>query len=238
MSNNFFSFKQFTVYQDKCAMKVGTDGVLLGAWADIPKEGRILDVGTGTGLIAMMCAQRSDHVQVDAVEIDPDAAGQAAENCSKLPWSNRIRVVNDSFQSFTEAIDFKYDLIISNPPFFRDSLRPPENTRSWARHDENLSPDVLFHYAFSLINEDSRISLIYPAENIDYLISSAFFSGLYPIRKTFVRPVEGRKFSRCLIEFSSDSSNHCVNSEIAIKTTKNECTESYRDLTRDFYLKF
>ncbi|MDO4780285.1 MAG: methyltransferase, partial [Bacteroides sp.] len=122
MPNPFFKFKQFTVYHDRCAMKVGTDGVLLGSYVSLPSAGRVLDVGTGTGLVAMMIAQRgTSNLKIDAIEIDKDASEQAAENIGKTAWSNRIRVINSDFTEFCPQQ--KYDLIVSNPPYFENSLR-------------------------------------------------------------------------------------------------------------------
>src|SRR5574344_2567439 len=131
MSNSYFRFKQFSVFQERCAMKVGTDGVLLGAWAKVDAANRILDIGTGTGLVALMLAQRSTAM-ITAVEIDEEAAIQAEENFCQSPWANRFEVVNSDITSYeTDAL---FDVIVSNPPYFVDSLQCPDGQRSLARH--------------------------------------------------------------------------------------------------------
>lgn len=221
-------------------MKVGTDGVLLGAWATVPDEGNILDVGSGTGLLALMCAQRSKSAQIEAVEINPAAAMQAEENCRGSNWSHRIRVVNDSFQDFSHAhaTGTKYDLIISNPPFFRDSLKPPADSRSMARHNDKLSADLLLYNAARVLTNSGIVSIIYPAEDIEYLISTAFFYLLYPIRRTFIKPYEGKKNIRCLIEFGQEQGKKCTEDIIAIRSAAGEFSEDYKKLTAAFYLKF
>ena len=157
MSNNYFSFRQFTIHQDQCAMKVGTDGVLLGAWVNVENAQRILDVGTGTGLIALMCAQRSESV-IDAVEVDRAASEQAAVNCSASPWKDRITVVHDSFQHFAESTAYRYDLIVSNPPFFKNSLKPKGLARSLARHDDRLSYESLLYYTVKILEPGGTLA--------------------------------------------------------------------------------
>ena len=129
MPNDYFKFKQFTIHQDKCAMKVGTDGVLLGAWAECANAKGILDIGTGTGLIALMIAQRS-NAKIDAVEIDETASKQAKENIKKSLWNDRIEILNISFQDFSKSTNEKYDLIVSNPPYFQNSLYAPDEKRT------------------------------------------------------------------------------------------------------------
>ena len=139
MPNNFFQFKNFTIYQDKCAMKVGTDGVLLGSWANASKAKSILDIGTGSGLIAIMLAQRSNAI-IYAVEIDSNAATQASENACNSPWSERLHVVNESIQGFATSSNIGFDLIVSNPPYFINSLKPTANKRMVARHTDSQPP--------------------------------------------------------------------------------------------------
>jgi tRNA1Val (adenine37-N6)-methyltransferase len=220
-------------------MKVGTDGVLLGAWVDVSAAGRILDVGTGTGIIALMCAQRSENSMIDAVEEDPNASAQASENCKKSKWTDRITVVNNSIQYYASVTDRRYDLIVSNPPFFRNSLKPPVNRRSLARHDDNLSLESLFHHCGSLLTANGIIALIFPAIDIDFADRNAYFNGMNPLRKTFVSPYEGKHFSRCLVEYTCRSTVKCVTDELIIKKRAgSEVTGSFRELTKEFYLKF
>ena len=136
MPNPFFRFKQFTVYHDRCAMKVGTDGVLLGAWTNLSQSRRILDIGTGTGLIALMMAQRVPEVPITAIDIDAEAVNQANENFSASPWNNRLEAVLQDVCTYTEKNSF--DTIVSNPPYFINSLKCPDNQRTTARHTDTL----------------------------------------------------------------------------------------------------
>jgi tRNA1Val (adenine37-N6)-methyltransferase len=149
MSGQSFVFKQFIVKQNKCAMKVGTDAVLLGAWANLPPTGSVLDVGTGTGIIAMMAAQRSNG-NVDAIEIDIDAYIQAAENCANCKWQDRINVHHKSLQDYSAETNKKYDAIVSNPPYFDNCLQAASESRTMARHTCTLKFEELLHGAISL----------------------------------------------------------------------------------------
>jgi len=219
-------------------MKVGTDGVLLGAWVNVAGAHRILDAGAGTGIISLMCAQRSDIAHLDAVEIDSKASEQAAENFRQSPWKHRLTVINDSLQNYALVTGIKYDHIVSNPPFFRNSLKPPGKDRSLARHDDTLNYESLLHYSVSVLNPQGLISLIMPASDHELVTRIAFYNGLYPVRISRVRPCEGKDFSRYLAEFSRDQSEPCHSDDLIIKKAGNEYTGSFRELTKDFYLKF
>ena len=168
MSNPFFQFKQFTIRHDKCAMKVGTDGVLLGAWAGTESCSRILDVGTGTGLIALMLAQRSKAV-VDAIDIDADACLQAQENAESSLFAGRINVFHSDLVDFAQASTHLYDLIVSNPPYFVDSLKCPNLQRNTARHTDTLTLEDLLQYSRKLLAPQGRIALILPYDQKDRL---------------------------------------------------------------------
>ena len=162
MRNQFFKFKQFSVNQDNCAMKVGTDGVLLGAWCDVESAKMVLDIGTGTGLIALMIAQRTDCALIDAVEIDKSAYVQASGNFKDSRWCGRIGVFNLDFKQYVDECNTKYDLIVSNPPYFENSLKSSNLERTMARHTDSLSFDELLHGASMLLSESGIISLIVP----------------------------------------------------------------------------
>ncbi len=161
MSNPFFQFKQFTIRHDKCAMKVGTDGVPLGAWAGIESCNRILDIGTGTGLTAMMLAQRSKAV-IDAIDIDAEACLQAQENAESSPFAERIKIQHSALSDFAQTDTGLYDLIVSNPPYFVDSLKCPDQKRNTARHTDTLTLEDLLQDSRKLLAPQGRIALILP----------------------------------------------------------------------------
>jgi tRNA1Val (adenine37-N6)-methyltransferase len=218
-------------------MKVGTDGVLLGAWADLQSAGRILDAGTGSGLVAIMMAQRSEGM-IDAVEVDEQAFMQAKENIAACPWKDRINAFHDSFQHFAATTLLRYDLVISNPPFFRNSLRPGAISRSLARHDDKLSYESLLFYTAQILGAEGRLIIIVPASETEHLTELAYFQDLHPIRKTLIRPHPGKDLSRCLMAFSKDPRLSCSTSELIIKQENNgKYTEEFRALAGKYYLK-
>lgn len=236
MPNDYFQFRQFTVHQERCAMKVGTDGVLLGAWADPGGVARILDVGTGTGLVALMLAQRSEAF-VDAVEIDRASADQAAENVRGSPWNHRIAMYTDTFQHFAQEPDRQYDLIVSNPPYFRNALLPPDVPRAGARHDTRLSFIDLLSGANRLLHAEGRLSVILPAPAYDAFTGEAWFHRLYPSKCLWIRSVPGKERSRCLIELTRTAVPAPVEQELTLRDGDGRnLSEGYRALTRDFYL--
>ncbi|MFC2096527.1 tRNA1(Val) (adenine(37)-N6)-methyltransferase [Bacteroidota bacterium] len=237
MPNDYFKFKQFTISQDKCAMKVGTDGVLLGAWANWANAENVLDIGAGTGLIALMIAQRS-NAHIDAIEIDEEACKQAKENVKNSPWNNSINIINQSFQEFSESVNKKYDLIISNPPYFQDSLFAPDKKRTDARHNSNLKLEDLIQGSENLLNDNGIISIILPYLEGNMFILKASEMGLYCIRQTNVLPKPNREPKRLLLEFRKEKMP-LVEQELIIELNKrHEYSEAYRNLTKDFYLAF
>jgi len=235
MPNPYFRFKQFTVYHDRCAMKVGTDGVLLGAWAGAGMAKHVLDVGTGTGLIAMMIAQRNAQAAVDAIDIDSDAVGQAKDNVAGSPFGERIKCYNVSLQEFAANRIKKYDLIVSNPPFFAQSLKSPDRTRSMARHSDSLSAGELLSVSSCLLSEGGRLSVIYPATYEEVLNECAEKNKLYAVRKTYVYPTPKSPVKRILMEFSKNLSS-CVESELVIEKERHVYTDEFTDLVKEFYL--
>jgi tRNA1Val (adenine37-N6)-methyltransferase len=239
MTDPCFNFKQFTVRHEKCAMKVGTDGVLLGAWTDVVGVKHALDVGTGTGLIALMLAQRSD-ARIDAVEIDEQAFYQAQENVAASPWSDRITLCHISFQQYAaREHGKKYDLIVSNPPYYSNSLKPSSKPMAQARHDTSLTLEALIFHARALMSPEGRISLIIPSDVAARLIDLAFVYGLYPRRHLYIRPKAGKAISRCLIELTCKCVPETNESTLSIlQDTSGEFTAAYRELTRAFYLNF
>lgn len=183
MANPYFRFKKFTVYHDKCAMKVGTDAVLLGAWADTSFCRNILDIGTGTGIIALMLAQRS-QATVEAIDIDKEACVQATENAAASPYTERIKVVHASCADFAASNQQKrYDLIVSNPPYFINSLKCPDNKRTVARHTDTLLLSDLIREAQTLLSPSGRIALVLPYERLEEVKALASANHLYICRR-------------------------------------------------------
>jgi len=236
MPNPYFSFKQFTVYHDRCAMKVGTDGVLLGAWVDVKNIEQILDVGTGSGLVALMLAQRSSDSVIDTIEIDSDASEQAKENFKRSPFPNISGCYNDSFQKFVTDNTKRYDMIVSNPPFFSNSLKSSDVQRSLARHDNTLFIDDFISMAAGLLTEKGKISFIFPYSEKDYLLNLAISNGLYVSRMTSVYPTPESEPKRILLEFSVRNIP-TVYSEIIIEKERHVYSHEFIDMVKDFYLK-
>ena len=236
MSNPYFQFKQFTIRHDKCAMKVGTDGVLLGAWADVQSSQHILDVGTGSGLIAIMLAQRS-HAVIDAIDIDYDACLQARENAGSSPFAGRIHIEHSPLAEYANHCSSKYDLIVSNPPYFIASLKCPDGKRSLARHTDTLLLEDLVKDCSRLLTENGRIALILPFEQTDYLYDIAKKYQLFLRRRTNVIPQPNAAPKRLLVELSVQPHTSAFTGDLTIEESRHQYTEAYKTLTRDFYLK-
>ncbi|MDR1623739.1 MAG: methyltransferase [Tannerellaceae bacterium] len=236
MTNDYFQFKQFNIQQDKCAMKVGTDGVLLGAWVSCGSCLTILDVGTGTGLIALMLAQRSP-AKIDAIDIDRAAAGQAAENIASSAFANRIQVSHTPFEEYVTKARHTYDLIVSNPPYFANSLKSPDTKKNLARHTDTLPLSSLFSGSKLLLAPDGRIALILPCQREKELMETALENKLNIVRKTMVIPLRDTSPKRLLIELSANLSASCLSDTLVIEESRHQYTADYIQLTKDFYLK-
>lgn len=235
MSNNSFTFQKFTIHQDRCAMKVGTDGVLLGAWAHGGK--RILDIGTGTGLVAIMMAQRFVDAHVTAVEIDHNAALQACNNASCSPFASRIGIVETSIQNFEVYGTQLFDSIVSNPPFFTDSLKNPDSQRATARHADTLPYRDLFTAVKRLLAEDGEFSAIIPSDCLTSFIAEAYLAHLVPIRRLAIRTTPRKQPKRHLVSFGHTSSaSNATNEEQCLMNPDGSQSEWYINLTSDFYL--
>ncbi len=227
-----FQFKQFTIHQDKTAMKVGTDGVLLGAWSDVVGNS-VLDIGTGTGVIALMLAQRS-KAKITAIEIEENAFWQATENVNISKWRSRVEVINSSLQDFVSS--FKFDTIVSNPPFFNNSQKTPDSKRNFARHTDSLSFEELLKFTSENLSDIGKASFIIPFDSeSDFLEISKrynfFVSKICRVKGTIASPVK-----RSLIELSFNYED-CKESELVIEISRHIYTEDYINLTKDFYLK-
>lgn len=235
MSNNFFRFKQFTVFQDQCAMKVGTDGVLLGAWTNVADCNHVLDIGTGTGLIALMLTQRNLKTEIDALDIDEGCIVQAQQNISRSPFAERIDVQQISFQKFAQHTDNTYNLIVSNPPYFLNALKSPHLSRNQARHNDSLSFLDILSSGVPLLSEGGRIALILPHEFKQTVLDHAAKVQLFANRITNVFPLPHKPAKRLLIEFGA-TEKECVEDDLIIETSRHQYSDEFNALTRGFYL--
>ncbi len=233
MSKAVFRFKQFSIRHDRCAMKVGTDGVLLGAWAGSGKLRNILDVGTGSGLIALMMAQRFPEAQITALEIDKEAATQAAENADQSPFKDRIRIHAADF--FTWNSEKKFDLIVCNPPFYEHSYPAKSSARSVARHGHSFNIPQFQEVASKLLSIDGTLSLIVP-ENVFDSISA--FPDLHLHRICSVFPNPEKKAHRIMAEWRRFSGTIVKERIVLEQTERHQYDPSYMALTKDFYLNF
>ena len=231
MPNPYFRFKQFTIFQDRCAMKVGTDGVLLGAWTNCDGTAQILDIGTGTGLVALMLAQRSNAL-ITAIEIDKEAATQASENAANSPWRNRIFVKNCSLQEF--APETKFDLIVSNPPYFCNSLKTPLENRNLARHADSLPLADLLQHSRRLLSENGRLCVILPVDAANFCIEKAVQNGLFCTRSTKIKPLPDSIAKRILLEFSQ-TEKECVEDFLIIEKSRHQYSEAFKKMTEKYY---
>ena len=222
-------------------MKVGTDGVLLGAWARVEHCRRILDMGTGTGLVALMAAQRSE-AHIVAIDLDAEAVEQAKENVAASPWSDRIQVFEadareaDNFQFSTFNFQFSFDAILCNPPFFENSLKSPDAARTMARHTDTLSFDELTRSAARLLTPEGELSVVIPYDRAHDMTVSAACCGLFATRQTIVVPVEGGKPKRILMAFTREGAPHLPET-LHIHDAGHGYTAAYTRLVEDFYLK-
>ena len=227
-----FRFKQFEIEQDRCAMKVGTDGVLLGAWA----QGgcRILDIGSGTGLISLMMAQRFPEAEVVGIDMDADACGQARENVMASPFRDRVEIVCCRLQDFGGAGVF--DAIVSNPPFFVDSLKNPDSKRTMARHTDSLPFRDLFVGVKRLLSDDGIFSAIVPVEVVEQFVAESCILGFYLIRKCGVKTVERKQPKRFMLSFAKHRISPYEEHVETMMDSQGNRSEWYRKITEEFYL--
>lgn len=237
MRGKGFTFKQFHIDHSRCAMKVGTDGTLLGAWATMPANGRILDIGTGTGLIAIMAAQRTSEAKITAIDIDEDCVLQAQENIAASPWPDRIEVIHSALQEFDASE--KFDVIISNPPYFIDSQLSPDAARSTARHTTTLPFNELVTGVRRLLADGGHFSLILPPTEMERFRSAAR-GVMFVVRECHVWSTPTSGVRRIMAEFQAEPPTELIVVEKIVIEEKgrHEYSEEYRTLTRDFYLKF
>ncbi len=229
-----FQFKQFSVSHDRCAMKVGTDGVLLGAWADAAGKHAVLDIGTGTGLIALMMAQRCPQAKVWGIDIDDDAVAQAKENRDRSPWADRITILESDFCHPFVIQGYLFDSIVSNPPFFKEQVHAPDQQRELARRHDALPLPQLMKNAAPMLAQGGTFSIILPLASVNDAVGEAAINGLFLTRRCDVITIEGKAPKRTMLEFS----NHIrptLHSSITIYNEKHFYTPEFIELTRDFY---
>ena len=233
-----FHFKKFSIDDSKAAMKIGTDAVMLGAWAPCNNETRILDIGTGSGLLALMMAQRNPGVPVDAVEIDDEAAAMAIHNAELSPWHSSINVINTSLQVFAQGKQSGYSLVICNPPFFTNSLKAPNAARNTARHNDSLPVSELLYITSQLLNENGKAAFILPAADTANWLEMAAGCNLHLTHRTLVRSYPDREPHRALLSFCLTPQAAIAENEICIYSGRNTYSTQYKELTWDFYMKF
>ena len=230
MANDYFQFRHFTVYQDRCAMKVGTDGTLLGAWA---RGGQtVLDIGTGTGLIALMMAQRFPEAQVVGVDVDPEAVAQARENVAASPFASRIQLLHADIRTLHHS---PFTTIVSNPPYFVDSLACPDGQRTLARHTASLSYRELMQAVCRLLADDGEFSVVIPFDCKARMEDEAALAGLFKVRECAVKTTPCKQPRRYLMAFCKHPAELEL-TEGVIETSPNVRSSWYQELTKDFYL--
>lgn len=233
-----FQFKQFNVKQDRCAMKIGTDSVLLGAWTPLENNPQtILDIGAGTGVLSLMLAQRTNAFQIDAVEIDEDAYEQCVENFEQSPWGDRLFCYHAALDELVSEPEDEYDLIISNPPFYSEDFKTGNSSRDTARFQDALPFEELIESVALLLSEDGVFSVIIPYKEEDYFVDLCAQYELYPIKGTRVRGSENTALVRSMLAFKRYELSALTADELIIEHSRHDYTDDYKNLTQDFYLK-
>jgi len=236
MPNPYFKFKKFTVFHDQCAMKVGTDGVLLGSWADVESEPKtIIDIGAGTGLIALMLAQRFESANIEAVEIEENCANQCRDNIASSPFGDRINVHNQSIQEFAKTNSQKFDLLVSNPPFFIDAFVAENQERNLARHNTSLNQHDLWQVVSSLSHQRSVFVVILPVTEGEMFEQKAKEYPWFLKRKCNVKGAENAKVKRVLLEFCRTQTLPQT-SNLIIEKQRSVYTSDFINLVKNFYL--
>ncbi len=233
-----FQFKQFSVQQDRCAMKVGTDSVLLGAWCPIENNPfSVLDIGAGTGILSLMIAQRSNAEQIDALEIDEEAYEQSVENFENSPWGDRLFCFHAGLDEFVDEPEDEYDLIISNPPFYSEDYKTENSQRDLARFQEAMPFEDLIEAANLLLSENGIFAVIIPYKEEEKFIDLCAEVELFPVKVTRIKGTPNTEIKRSLLAFKRYELPVLEADELVIETSRHKYTEEYIDLTKDFYLK-
>ena len=233
-----FKFKQFSVQQDKCAMKVGTDSVLLGAWCPIDNNPiSILDIGAGTGVLSLMLAQRTNAEQIDSVEIDEDAYEQCVSNYENSPWSDRLFCYHAALDELVEDPEDEYDIIISNPPFYSEDFKTKNAQRDLARFQDALPFEDLVEAADLLLSENGIFAVVIPFREEEKFIDLCAEFELYPVKVTRVKGSHKTPIVRSLMAFKRYELSVLTADELVVEINRHEYTDDYINLTKDFYLK-
>lgn len=233
-----FHFRRFSMMHHRSTMKVGTDAVMLGAWAEVEKAGHILDAGTGSGILALMAAQRNLLSTIHAIDVDAESVKEAAVNFGRSPWSNRLCARQADLRSYTPELKLSYDLILSNPPFFENHIKTSDARRNLARHTDSLSFADLLGACSRLLSAKGRASMVLPWEAGRQIIQFAPSYGLWPSRILNIIPVEGREPNRMNLELNKLPGASLCESNFVIRNTSMQFTHEYRELLKDFYLGF
>ena len=232
-----FRFKHFSVEQDRCAMKIGTDAVLLGAWAELDAQPTsILDIGAGTGVLALMLAQRSSAELIDALEIDDAAYEQCVSNFENSDWGDRLFCYHAALDEFTEEIEEHYDLIISNPPFYTEAFKSGNEKRNTARFEDAMPFNELLKSVSKLLSKSGHFNVVIPYSEQSSFIELAKNVGLYPYRILNVRGQKSSPLKRSLLDFTPQK-QAVKTTELTIEIERHHYTKEYSALTKDFYLK-
>lgn len=233
-----FNFKQFSVQQDQCAMKIGTDSVLLGAWCPIENNPfSVLDIGAGTGVLSLMLAQRSNAEQIDAIEIDENAYEQCVDNFENSPWADRLFCFHAALDEFVEEPEDEYDIIISNPPFYSENFKTENIQRDLARFQDALPFEELVEAVSVLLSENGIFAVIIPYKEERYFIDLCAEVELFPIKITRVKGTPDTEIKRSLLAFKRYELPTLETNTLIIETNRHQYTNDYIDLTKDFYLK-
>jgi tRNA1Val (adenine37-N6)-methyltransferase len=233
-----FKFKKFSLHHHNSTMKVGTDAVLLGAWVDVAGVKKVLDIGTGCGVIALMIAQRS-LAEITAIDIDRDSVAEAALNFKNSPWPERLQAMHVSAADFMQARQASFDLIVSNPPFFKNGVKPANKKSRFARHDEILSFRELFSLAKQMLAPHGKLGLILPATRLDEAIDIAKGQRLFPQKTMHIYPIPGKPAVRCMVLFAGNRNTNPEKESLIIETNgRHGYAKAYQNLTADFYPHF
>lgn len=239
-TNRKMVFKQFTVRDDRCAMKIGTDAVALGALASHSSPNNILDIGTGSGIVALMLAQRYPDAKVTAIELEPQAYSQSQENFSDSPFSSRFTAVNERFQSWVDLTAEQFDLIVTNPPFFNSQSRSPIEARNMARHDDYLKVEEIFNGVNKVLGDGGRLAVVWPMERTEDLLQSATANNFSLLEKIDILPTKDHSAVRFVATFVKCEVESSVLRKLILEEGVGDdrrFTPVYLDLVREFFLK-